>query len=101
MLLSLTEFLGHFHPALVHLPIGILLLALLLQWLPRKEQYSLPHGAMKVIWMVGAFTALLSCFTGYLLSLSGDYDTTLVSLHMWMGIVLAIVSLLICARVIV
>ena len=32
----MTEFLGHFHPLLVHLPIGILLTAILLQWLSQK-----------------------------------------------------------------
>lgn len=99
MLLSLTEFIGHFHPALVHLPIGILLMALLLQWLSRKEQYTLSHGVMKVIWALGSFTALLSCITGYLLSLSGDYDTVTVSVHMWMAIALAAISLFISAKV--
>ena len=95
MLLSVTEFIGRFHPLLVHLPIGILLLALAFQWLSRKEQYKLPHGVMKVVWISGAFTALLSCITGYMLSLSGDYDEDTVAIHMWMGIAVAAVSLFI------
>lgn len=99
MLLSLTEFIGRFHPLLVHLPIGILLLALALQWLSRKEQYRLPPGVMKVVWLSGTFTALLSCITGYLLSLNGEYDTDSVAIHMWMGIAVAAVSLFICAKV--
>ena len=99
MLLSVTEFIGRFHPLLVHLPIGILLLALVLQWLSRNEQYRLPHAVMKVIWISGAFTALLSCITGYLLSLSGDYDEDTVAIHMWMGIAVGAVSLFVCAKV--
>ena len=99
MLLSIIEFIGHFHPLLVHLPIGILLLALLLQWLSRKEQYTLSHSVMKIIWIIGVFAALLSCITGYLLSLSDDYEETTVSLHMWMAIALTAVALLICARI--
>jgi len=99
VLLSVTEFIGRFHPLLVHLPIGILLLALALQWLSRKEQYRLPHAVMKVVWISGAFTALLSCVTGYTLSLNGEYDTDTVAIHMWMGIAVTAVSLLICAKV--
>ena len=98
MLLSVTEFIGRFHPLLVHLPIGILLLALALQWLSRREQYRLPHAVMKVIWISGAATALLSCITGYTLSLDGEYDTDTVAIHMWMGIAVAAVSLVICAK---
>ena len=99
LLLSVTEFIGRFHPLLVHLPIGILLLALLLQWLSRKEQYTLSHGILKVVWLLGAFTALLSCITGYLLSLNGEYETGTVALHMWMGIGVAAASLFIAAKV--
>lgn len=99
MLLSITEFIGRFHPLLVHLPIGILLLALLLQWLARKEQYRLPHAVLKLIWLCGTFTALISCITGYLLSLNGEYDGDTVTVHMWMGIAVAATSLFICAKV--
>lgn len=93
MLLSITEFIGRFHPVLVHLPIGILLLALLLQWLSGKEQYSVSHAALKVIWALGILSALLSCITGYLLSVGGEYEESTVALHMWMGIGVAAVSL--------
>lgn len=99
MLLSVTEFIGRFHPLLVHLPIGILLLALLLQWFSRKEQYTLSHGVMKVIWLTGSFTALLSSITGYMLSLDGDYDSGATAIHMWLGISVVAVSLLIAAKV--
>lgn len=54
-----------------------------------------------MIWLIGAGTALLSCLTGYLLSLSGDYDTSTLSLHMWMAIALAAVSLVIYSRIVV
>lgn len=83
----------------MHLPIGILILALLLQWLSRKEQYTLSHGVMKVIWSLGILSALLSCITGYLLSLNEGYEENLVGLHMWMGLSVAAVSLLIGAKV--
>ena len=98
-LISVIQFFGRLHPLLVHLPIGILLLALLLLWLSRNERYSLSSATMKIIWLSGTFGALLSCISGFLLSLDGDYDGFVVGLHMWMGLGLTAVSLFICARV--
>lgn len=96
MLLSFTEFIGRFHPLLVHLPIGILLIALLLQWLSRRQRYALGDGVMRVIWLIGTATALLSCITGFLLSLSGEYDERTVNLHMWMAVSTTLLAGLIC-----
>lgn len=98
-MLSITEFIGRFHPVFVHLPIGILLLALLLQWLSTKEQYNVSQRVLKLIWVLGIFSGLLSCITGYLLSINGEYEENTVALHMWMGIGTVAVSLLIAAKV--
>lgn len=89
---------GHLHPALVHLPIGILLVALLLQWLARKQQNAGLKQAVEITLLAGAITALLACITGYLLSMGEDYDKTLVSWHMWMGVATALVSLMLYAK---
>lgn len=92
--LSITEFIGHFHPLLVHLPIGILLIALLLQWLSRKEKYKALQQSVPVILLCGIITAGFSCITGYLLSINDDYDKTIVNWHMWMAIAVLFVSFL-------
>jgi uncharacterized membrane protein len=96
--LSIPELIGHLHPTLVHLPIGILLVALLLQWLARKEKYKSLQQAVPVILLCGAITALLSCITGYILSTKDDYNRTLVTWHMWMGIGTALFSLMLYAK---
>lgn len=94
MLLSpVFEFIGRFHPVLVHLPIGILLTGLLLQWLSRKESYHISPQVIKLVLFCGMLGAVISCITGSLLSLSGDYDESLVSWHMWMGFAVAICSM--------
>ena len=98
VLLGISEFIGHFHPLLVHLPIGILLMGLLLQWLSRKEKYRQLQAAVPVTLLAGSVSALASCITGYLLSINDDYDKDLVSWHMWMGIGVALVSLLLYAK---
>ncbi len=98
MLLSITEFLGHFHPAVVHLPIGILLIALILQWLSRKEKYHSFKEAVPVVLLCGTIAAFISCISGYLLSISDDYDDALVNWHMWMGIAVTFISFVLYAK---
>jgi uncharacterized membrane protein len=98
VLLSITEFVAHFHPLLVHLPIGILLIGLLLQWLSQKEKYKSFQQVVPTVLLCGAITALASCITGYLLSISDDYDKTLVNWHMWMGIGVALTSFILYAK---
>ena len=94
VLLSLTEFIGRFHPVLVHLPIGILLVGILLQWLSAFSRYNITTEVIRIVLLIGTLTAILSCITGFLLSGSGDYEEGLVSWHMWMGIGVAFTSLL-------
>jgi uncharacterized membrane protein/mono/diheme cytochrome c family protein len=89
---TITEFFGHFHPLLVHLPIGFLLAGLLLQWLSYKERYNTFQPAIPVILLWGAITASASAITGYLLSVSDDYDKNLVGWHQWMGIAVAVTA---------
>ncbi len=94
----MLEFLGRFHPVLVHLPIGILLIALLMQYLSSKEKYAGLSEAVTISLLIGMLSAFASCITGYLLSLSGDYDRSAISWHMWMGFGVAIVSALLYVR---
>jgi uncharacterized membrane protein len=99
VLLSLTEFIGRFHPALVHLPIGILLMGILLQWLSASPKYNVSDNVVRIVLLIGTACAILSCITGFFLSSSDDYETDLVSLHMWMGIGVAAASLLFLQRI--
>ncbi len=93
ILLNISEFIGHLHPALVHLPIGILLIALLLILLSKKAKYNISYEVIKIVLLIGVFSALLSCITGYVLSTQDNYEKPLVIWHMWMGIGVAIVSM--------
>lgn len=89
MLLTIPEFIGRLHPALVHLPVGILVLAFVLQCIGYKT--GVYHKAIVVILLMGAISAVLSCISGFVLSKHDDYDPELVSLHQWMGITTALV----------
>jgi len=90
----MLTFFGHLHPVLVHLPIGLLLVALLLEWLAVAPARASWKPAADLTLGLGVFFAAISCVTGLVLSSSGDYPSGLVSTHQWMGISLFVVSLL-------
>ena len=92
--MNFSELIGRFHPVLVHLPIGILLLAALFQLLSLKPKYPSLHAATSIALFWGMISAIVSCISGYLLSQSGDYDEELVNTHKWFGIATASVSLI-------
>jgi FtsH-binding integral membrane protein len=76
------------------LPIGILLLALLLIWLSKKEKYKISQQVIKIVLLTGAISALLTCITGYTLSTLDAYKKPLIIWHTWTGISVVITSML-------
>jgi len=44
--------------------------------------------------LLGTLSAVVSCITGYLLAGGGDYDGKLVNNHLWMGISVAVLSMI-------
>ncbi len=89
---SIFTLVGRLHPVIVHLPIGILLLGLLLELLANRPSRVAWKGAADLTLGLGVLSAALSCCTGYLLSLGGDYDHALVTTHQWLAIFLTVLS---------
>ncbi len=86
------QFLGRFHPLLVHLPIGFLFIVFLLELPFVRKKVPPMHEALVFILGVGFLSASFSCILGWMLSGSGNYDTTTLLLHQWMGICTALIS---------
>lgn len=87
-------FLGHFHPVVVHLPIGMLVMAAILEWFSRRKNLQTLQPAVAPILFTGSLTAVLSCIFGYLLSSSGEYNEDTLFWHQWLGIAVAVISFL-------
>ncbi len=83
-------FIGRFHPVLVHLPIGFLLIAALLEMARRTGKITVGESVISFILFWSAIGATFSCIAGYLLSLGGGYDAELLSEHQWQGIGVAV-----------
>jgi uncharacterized membrane protein len=90
------QFLGRFHPLLLHLPIGLIVLLPLLEFAGTRRQ-SLREAAGFVL-QIALATCILTIIFGLLLAYgSGEIGTT-VTRHMRGGILLAI-ELLLCVAV--
>lgn len=83
-------FFGRFHPVLVHLPIGFLLIAALLEIGRRTGKINVSESTVSFILFWSAVSATFACIAGYLLSLGGGYEEELLSDHMWQGIAIAV-----------
>ena len=85
-------FLGRFHPLVVHLPIGILMLAFVMELLSRREKFKAIGEATAFVLFWGSISAWLAVFLGLMLSQSGGYNEGTLFWHKWLGIFLAIGS---------
>lgn len=84
---------GSFHPVIVHLPIGFLLLAILFQWMGSRTSFAYLRLSVHVILVLGMISALIACITGLALSGSADYPVDILDWHQWMGIGTTLLSL--------
>lgn len=79
--MDLGLFFGRFHPLIIHLPIGIILVALLLEWWGKASKETLQR-----LWFYGMLTAVIAAFIGWLLAGNGAYAPSTLRWHKWLGI---------------
>ena len=92
----IQQLIGRLHPLVVHLPIGFILAALLLQWYDRKNnEWSKITG---ILFQWAFIFATIACISGYLLYKGEGYSFDTVKFHLWLGIVTALFSLLMYLR---
>lgn len=87
-----AAFFGRFHPILVHLPIGFLILASLLEIGRLTNKIEVKESTISFVLFWSAIGATFSCIAGYLLSLGGGYEAELLEKHKWQGIWVAVAS---------
>ena len=90
-------FLGRFHVLLLHLPIGILLVAVVMEALSRRPRFAALAPAMSLLWLAGALTALATVALGYMHASEPGFTGPAVNQHRWAGTLLALLAVLIWA----
>jgi predicted CXXCH cytochrome family protein len=75
---TFVQWIGHWHPLILHFPIVLILVTILQHW--RKDEHF--------EWYLGITSLLtfLTAITGFLLSLEGDAKGNLILAHQWQGI---------------
>ena len=91
MLEHFLQFVGRFHPLIVHLPIGILLLAISVELYSWKKKLFF-HSFLPILWGAGFVSAILSTIVGLCLKAGGGYNEDALNLHQNFGIVLTVIS---------
>jgi uncharacterized membrane protein len=85
-----TSFFGRFHPLLVHLPIGFLIIVGVFELLKIMGRLNVGQDIIRVIIFVSAFSATIACLAGYFLSLEGGYNEDMLEEHKLQGIWLTV-----------
>jgi uncharacterized membrane protein/mono/diheme cytochrome c family protein len=86
-------FLGRFHVLALHLPIGIAIAAVLLDWLARRPRYAALAQASAFLWAGAAISAVLTAVLGYLHFAEGGFTGPSAEAHRLWGTVTAAAAL--------
>ena len=90
---EVSQFVGRFHPLIVHLPIAFLLLVPLLECAGWVRRWSRVRESAEFVLMLATVSVFVAAFLGWLLAWSGGYEGKLVTNHMWGGFTLAAATL--------
>ncbi|QLE00582.1 hypothetical protein HX109_03020 [Galbibacter sp. BG1] len=93
VLLDSSIFFGRLHPLVVHLPIGFVILAILLEWIGyfRKTKN---YNIIALAWLLAAISCVLTALFGWLLADTGLYVEEQLFWHRWLGILLIFIFIL-------
>lgn len=87
------ELIGHLHPLIVHLPIGILIFAYVMMILQQFRKVDM-NAAIDLALLLGTISSVMACIAGWFLAQSGNYETEAIFKHQWTGISTAFLGVL-------
>ena len=89
----MEEFFGRFHPVLVHLPIGFVIIGLFLEvygfYKKEAAAFNLP---IKIVLILSVLSGIAASSTGWMLSESNPYPPGTLTTHRWLAISVIILS---------
>ncbi len=93
----LIQILGRLHPMVLHLPIGLIAGVAAVESVAFLKRDPAWVGVGRFLSVLAAIAAVVAAATGYVLSISGDYNGDSIELHRNLGIAVAIASVLTAA----
>lgn len=88
-------FLGRFHVVVLHVPLGIIVALVGLEWAARKEKYAYLAGASPYLWGAAAISALVTALFGYMHFAEGGFSGSSAVNHRMFGTILAVLTTLV------
>jgi uncharacterized membrane protein len=88
-------FLGRFHVVVLHVPLGIIVALVGLEWASRKEKYRELGAASPYLWGAAAVSALITVLFGYMHFAEGGFDGPSGTQHRLFGTVVAVLTTLV------
>src|ERR1700758_1288728 len=85
------QFIGRFHPLLVHFPIALFLLVPIFEILGRSDRFAYLRLSVIFILALATLGATTAALFGWCLGRSGGYSGTLITQHMWGGVFLSVI----------
>lgn len=85
-----SPFIGRLHPLFVHLPIGFIVIAYLLELFGSAKNRSYLKASVPFVLWLGGISGVCAIVTGYILGQSGGYGTDAIFWHQWSGIMVTI-----------
>jgi len=91
---DISSFFGRFHPLVVHLPIGFILLAIFLEFYAGYKKLNFNRRIISFCWFLGFISSLFAALFGWLLASNGHYIEENIFLHRWSAVLIVILSLI-------
>jgi uncharacterized membrane protein len=86
------QFIGRFHPLVVHFPIALFLLVPILELAGFSDRFSYLRPSAEFVLGIATISATVAVILGWCLARSGGYSGPLMQQHMWGGILLALTA---------
>ncbi len=83
-------FLGRFHVLALHLPIGIIYVVVLLEFLARKPRFAALGSAATFLWGAASITAIITVVFGLMHATEGGFTGESFERHRLLGILIAV-----------
>lgn len=90
MVENLLALIGRFHPLIIHLPIGFIVMGLLIEL--NKKKFNWSNDSLKFIFFWASISGVLSIISGYFQYQKGGYLWETVDLHFYAGITTVLLS---------
>jgi uncharacterized membrane protein len=84
------QFIGRFHPSIVHFPIALFLLVPILEIAGRSVRFAYLRLSVDFVLALATVAAFIAELLGWCLARSGGYSGTLITQHMWGGVLLSL-----------